>query len=54
MTNRVRPDRQSQLSGMAAVMNDRRFIGIEIDPQWASISRDRIAAAANHLFAGAA
>jgi len=42
----------SGTTGVAAMREGRRFIGIEIDPGYAAIARRRIAEAANHLFAG--
>jgi DNA modification methylase len=40
-------------TGVAAMAEGRRFIGIEIDEGYATIARRRISEAANHLFAGA-
>ena len=44
----------SGTTGVACMQTGRRFIGIEIDPGYATIARRRIAEAANHLFAGGA
>lgn len=43
----------SGATGVAALMEGRRFIGIDADPAWFGVARDRISAAAG-LFDGAA
>lgn len=43
----------SGTTGVAAVMSDRAFIGIEQDEHWAESARRRISEAANHLYAEA-